>query len=173
MREEERKYRSMKRKKNYKETRLQGTTLAINKTSKPKNRKIVGGLLLSAALTSFLTGITEPIEFTFLFVAPALYVLHCVLAGISFIICHAFDICIGTTFSCGFIDFTLYGLLQGNAKTNWFRIIPVFIGYAAAYYFIFKFFIIKFNLATPGREEDENEILPYFWDGLSFSSSCP
>jgi len=131
------------------------------KTSKPKNRKIVGGLLLSAALTSFLTGITEPIEFTFLFVAPALYVLHCVLAGISFIICHAFDICIGTTFSCGFIDFTLYGLLQGNAKTNWFRIIPVFIGYAAAYYFIFKFFIIKFNLATPGREEDENEIKLY------------
>lgn len=140
---------------------LPGAAYAMYKTAKPENRKVVGGLLLSAALTSFLTGITEPIEFTFLFVAPALYVLHCALAGLSFVIMHVLDICIGTTFSCGFIDFTLYGLLQGNAKTNWFRIIPVFILYAVAYYFIFKFIITKFNLATPGREEEEGDIKLY------------
>lgn len=140
---------------------LPGAAYAMYKCAKPENRKVVGGLLLSAALTSFLTGITEPIEFTFLFVAPALYVLHCVFAGLSFVICHVLDICIGTTFSCGLIDFTLYGLLQGNDKSNWFRIIPVFAIYAVAYYFIFKFLINKFNLATPGREEAEDEIKLY------------
>lgn len=140
---------------------LPGAAYAMYKCAKPENRKVVGGLLLSAALTSFLTGITEPIEFTFLFVAPALYVLHCVFAGLSFVICHVLDICIGTTFSCGLIDFTLYGLLQGNDKSNWYRIIPVFVIYAVAYYFIFKFLINKFNLATPGREEAEDEIKLY------------
>ena len=143
---------------------LPGAAYAMYKCAKPENRKVVGGLLLSAALTSFLTGITEPIEFTFLFVAPALYVLHCVFAGLSFVICHILDICIGTTFSCGFIDFTLYGLLQGNGKTNWLRIIPVFIIYAIGYYFVFKFVIEKFNLATPGREESEGEIKLYTKD---------
>ena len=143
---------------------LPGAAYAMYKCAKPENRKVVGGLLLSAALTSFLTGITEPIEFTFLFVAPALYVLHCVFAGLSFVISHILSICIGTTFSCGLIDFTLYGLLQGNDKTNWFRIIPVFAVYAVAYYFIFKFLIIKFNLATPGREETEGEIKLYTKD---------
>ncbi|BCZ44444.1 PTS glucose transporter subunit IIB [Clostridium gelidum] len=143
---------------------LPGAAYAMYKCAKPENRKVVGGLLLSAALTSFLTGITEPIEFTFLFVAPALYGLHCVFAGLSFVICHILDICIGTTFSCGFIDFTLYGLLQGNAKTNWLIIIPVFIVYALGYYFVFKFVIEKFNLATPGREEGEGEIKLYTKD---------
>lgn len=143
---------------------LPGAAYAMYKCAKPENRKVVGGLLLSAALTSFLTGITEPIEFTFLFVAPALYVLHCIFAGISFVLMHLLNICIGTTFSCGFIDFTLYGLLQGNDKTNWLRIIPVFIIYALAYYFIFKFVINKFNLATPGRGENEEEIKLYTKD---------
>jgi len=143
---------------------LPGAAYAMYKCAKPQNRKVVGGLLLSAALTSFLTGITEPIEFTFLFVAPALYALHCVFAGLAFVITHVLSICIGTTFSCGLIDFTLYGLLQGNAKTNWLMIIPVFIIYAIGYYFVFKFFIEKFNLATPGREESEGEIKLYTRD---------
>lgn len=124
-------------------------------------RKIVGGLLLSAALTSFFTGITEPIEFTFLFIAPALYVLHCVFAGISFLLMHLLDICIGTTFSCGMIDFTLYGLLQGPAKTNWPMILPVFVGYFILYYVVFKSVILKFDLKTPGRGEDGEEVKLY------------
>ncbi|HIG0358587.1 TPA: PTS transporter subunit EIIC [Clostridium sporogenes] len=136
---------------------LPGAAYAMYKCAKPENRKVVGGLLLSAGLTAFLTGITEPIEFTFLFVAPVLYFLHCVFAGLSFLICHVLNICLGTTFSCGLIDFTLYGLLQGNVKTNWLRIIPVFIIYGIGYYFIFKFIINKFNLATPGREETTEE----------------
>ena len=109
---------------------LPGAAYAMYKCAKPEKRKLVGGLLFSAALTTFLTGITEPIEFTFLFVAPALYLLHCVFAGLSFLLMHIFNICIGTTFSCGLIDFTLYGILQGAAKTNWPRLIPIFIIYA-------------------------------------------
>lgn len=134
---------------------LPGAAYAMYKCAKPEKRKLVGGLLFSAALTTFLTGITEPIEFTFLFVAPALYLLHCVFAGLSFLLMHIFNICIGTTFSCGLIDFTLYGILQGAAKTNWPRLIPIFIIYALGYYFIFKFLILHFNLATPGRNGDE------------------
>ena len=134
---------------------LPGAAYAMYKCAKPEKRKLVGGLLFSAALTTFLTGITEPIEFTFLFVAPALYLLHSVFAGLSFLLMHIFNICIGTTFSCGLIDFTLYGILQGAAKTNWPRLIPIFIIYALGYYFIFKFLILHFNLATPGRNDDE------------------
>lgn len=137
---------------------LPAAAYAMYKTAKPENRKLVGGLLVSAALTSFLTGITEPIEFTFLFVAPFLFLLHCGLAGLSFVLMHALKICIGTTFSCGFIDFLLYGPLQGNAKTNWLMIIPVFIGYAVLYFFVFKYLIQKFNLATPGREDGEAKL---------------
>jgi glucose-like phosphotransferase system IIB component len=140
---------------------LPGAAYAMYKMAKPENRKVVGGLLLSAALTSFLTGITEPIEFTFLFVAPALYLLHCVFAGISFVLMHVFSIAIGTTFSCGLIDFTLYGLLQGNAKTNWIAIIPIYIIYAGGYFFIFKFLIGKFDIKTPGREESEENVKLY------------
>lgn len=132
---------------------LPAAAFAMYRMAKPENRKVVGGLLFSAALTSFLTGITEPLEFTFLFVAPFLYVIHTIFAGISFVLMHMLEIAIGTTFSCGLIDFTLYGILQGVEKTNWLMIIPVFIGFAVVYYYVFKFFITKFNLATPGRED--------------------
>lgn len=140
---------------------LPAAALAMYHCAKPENRKVVGGLLISAALTSFFTGITEPIEFTFLFIAPALFVIHCVFAGLSFVLMHLLNICIGTTFSCGLIDFILYGVLQGQAKTNWLMILPVFAGYAVLYYFVFKFCILKFNLTTPGREESGQEIKLY------------
>ena len=116
---------------------------------------------LPAALTSFLTGITEPIEFTFLFIAPGLFILHCGLAGLSFALMHILKICIGTTFSCGLIDFMLYGVLQGQTKSNWMMILPVFAVYAVLYYFVFKFVIEKFDLPTPGRDDDEEEVKLY------------
>lgn len=137
---------------------LPAAAYAMYKTAKPEKRKLVGGLLFSAALTSFLTGITEPIEFTFLFIAPFLFLLHCGLAGLSFVLMHVLKICIGTTFSCGLIDFLLYGPLQGNAKTNWVMIIPVFIAYAILYFFVFKYLIQRFNIPTPGREEGEAKL---------------
>lgn len=140
---------------------LPAAAYAMYRCAKPENRKIVGGLLISAALTSFLTGITEPIEFTFLFIAPGLFILHCGFAGLSFLLMHLLKICIGTTFSCGLIDFTLYGILQGQGKTNWLMILPVFAGYALLYYFAFKFIIDKFNLPTPGREDDADSIKLY------------
>lgn len=136
---------------------LPGAAYAMYKTAKKSKKEAVGGLLLSAALTSVLTGITEPLEFTFLFVAPLLYAVHCVFAGISFMLMHILNITIGMTFSGGFIDLLLFGILQGNAKTNWIYIIPVGVAYAIIYYFVFKFAIKKFNLITPGREEDELE----------------
>ena len=136
---------------------LPGAAYAMYKTAKKSKKEAVGGLLLSAALTSVLTGITEPLEFTFLFVAPLLYAVHCVFAGISFMLMHILNITIGMTFSGGFIDLLLFGILQGNAKTNWLYIIPVGVAYAIIYYFVFKFAIKKFNLITPGREEDELE----------------
>lgn len=140
---------------------LPAAAYAMYRCAKPENRKVVGGLLASAALTSFLTGITEPIEFTFLFIAPGLFILHCGLAGLSFLLMHLLKICIGTTFSCGLIDFTLYGLLQGQGKTNWLMILPVFALYAALYYFLFKFVIEKWNLKTPGREDNAADIKLY------------
>lgn len=140
---------------------LPAAAYAMYRCAKPENRKIVGGLLISAALTSFLTGITEPIEFTFLFIAPGLFILHCGFAGLSFLLMHLLKICIGTTFSCGLIDFTLYGILQGQGKTNWLMILPVFAGYALLYYFAFKFIIDKFDLPTPGREDDADSIKLY------------
>lgn len=136
---------------------LMGAALAMYRTAKENKRKLVGGLLFSAALTSFVTGITEPIEFTFLFVAPILYVVHCIFAGLSFVLVHLFHITIGTTFSCGLIDFVLYGVLQGNEKTHWVRLLPIFAVYFVIYYYLFKFVIIKWNLPTPGRESDEQE----------------
>ena len=140
---------------------LPAAAYAMYTTAKPENKKVVGGLLVSAALTSFLTGITEPIEFTFLFIAPALFIVHCVFAGVSFVLMHLLQICIGTTFSCGLIDFTLYGILQGQGKTNWLMILPVYLGYAVLYHFVFRFVILKFNLATPGREDNAGEIKLY------------
>lgn len=140
---------------------LPAAAFAMYRCAKPENRKVVGGLLISAALTSFFTGITEPIEFTFLFIAPALFMIHCIFAGFSFVLMHVLNICIGTTFSCGLIDFVLYGVLQGQAKTNWLMILPVFAGYALLYYIVFKVCILKFNLTTPGREESGQEIKLY------------
>ncbi len=140
---------------------LMGASLAMYNTAVSGKRKLAGGLLFSAALTSFLTGITEPIEFTFLFVAPLLYVVHCVFAGLSFVLMHALDITIGTTFSCGLIDYVLYGVMQGNDKTNWIRLIPIFILYFVVYYYLFRWVILKWNLPTPGREGEEQETKLY------------
>jgi PTS system D-glucosamine-specific IIC component len=134
---------------------LPGAAMAMYAASKPNKKKIVGGLLFSAALTSMITGITEPIEFTFLFVAPALYTVHCVFAGLSFMLMHILNIAVGMTFSGGIIDFVLFGVMQGQTKTNWLLIIPLGVLYFVLYYFFFKYAISKFNLITPGREEDQ------------------
>lgn len=134
---------------------LPGAALAMYRTAKPEKRNAVGGLLLSAALTSMLTGITEPLEFTFLFVAPALYGIHCVFAGLAYMLMHVFRVGVGMTFSGGLIDMFLFGILQGNAKTNWIWIVIVGVGYFIVYYFLFGFLIRRFDLKTPGRDEGE------------------
>ena len=134
---------------------LPGAALAMYKCAKPEKRKVAGGLLLSAALTSILTGITEPIEFTFLFVAPVLYGIHCVFAGLAYMFMHILNVGVGMTFSGGFIDLFLFGILQGNAKTNWIWIIIVGIVYFVVYYLLFSFLIKKLDLKTPGREDNE------------------
>ena len=140
---------------------LPAAAYAMYKAARPEKKKIVGGLLLSAALTSMLTGITEPLEFTFLFVAPAMYVVHCVFAGLSYMLMHIFNVGVGMTFSGGIIDLTLFGILQGNAKTNWIWIVIIGLVYAAIYYFVFYFMITKFNYKTPGREADNEETKLY------------
>ena len=134
---------------------LPGAALAMYKTAKEDKKKAVGGLLLSAALTSMLTGITEPLEFTFLFVAPILYVIHCIFAGLAYMLMHVFEVGVGMTFSGGLIDMFLFGILQGNEKTNWIWIVIVGIGYFIVYYFLFSFLIQKMNLKTPGRDDNE------------------
>lgn len=134
---------------------LPGAALAMYRTAKPGKRKLVAGLLLSAALTSMLTGITEPLEFTFLFVAPLLYGIHCIFAGLAYALMHFFNVGVGMTFSGGLIDMFLFGVLQGNAKTNWVWIIIVGIVYFIVYYFLFSFLIKKLNLRTPGRFDDD------------------
>ncbi len=138
---------------------LIGACLAMYHTAKPKNKKRVAGLLLSAALTSFLTGITEPIEFSFLFVAPVLYVIHAFFDGLAFMLAHILHITIGQTFSGGFIDFILFGILQGEAKTHWLYVPMVGIPWFFLYYFTFRFLITRFNFLTPGREKLETETL--------------
>ncbi len=135
---------------------LPGAALAMYHTSRTENRKKVGGLLLSAALTSMLTGITEPLEFTFLFVAPLLYGIHCVFAGLAYMLMHVFNVGVGMTFSGGLVDLFLFGILQGNAKTNWIWIVIVGIFYFVVYYLIFRFLIKKLDLKTPGRGEEED-----------------
>ena len=140
---------------------LPGAALAMYKAAKPAKRKVAGGLLLSAALTAMLTGITEPIEFTFLFVAPVLYVIHCIFAGLAYMIMHILDVGVGMTFSGGIIDLTLFGILQGNAKTNWLNVIWVGIIYFVVYYFLFRYLIQKYNFVTPGREDDEADTKLY------------
>lgn len=134
---------------------LPGAALAMYQCAKPEKRKVVGGLLLSAALTSMLTGITEPIEFTFLFVAPVLYGIHCIFAGLAYMFMHMLGVGVGMTFSGGFIDLFLFGILQGNAKTSWIWVPIVGIGYFVVYYVLFTFLIKKFDLKTPGREDTE------------------
>ncbi len=136
---------------------LPAAAFAMYKTARPEKKKVVGGLLLSAALTSMLTGITEPLEFTFIFVAPLMYGVHCVLAGLSYMLMHIFNVGVGMTFSGGAIDLTLFGILQGNHKTNWIWIVVIGLIYAVVYYFVFYFMITKMNLATPGREADDIE----------------
>nr|WP_302650797.1 PTS transporter subunit IIABC [uncultured Agathobaculum sp.] len=134
---------------------LPGAALALYRCAKPENRKAVGGLLLSAALTSMLTGITEPLEFTFLFVAPAMYVVHCVFAGASYMLMHILNVGVGLTFSGGLIDLTLFGIMQGNAKTSWLWIPVVGVVYFIVYYLVFSLMIKKFDYKTPGRDDSE------------------
>lgn len=133
---------------------LPGACLAMYQCSLPESKKKVGSLLLSAALTSFLTGITEPVEFSFIFAAPILFVVHVVLAASCFVIANILKVAIGFTFSAGFVDFFMFGILQGNSKTNWIFVVVVGIVYFILYYSIFKFLIIKLDLKTPGRDED-------------------
>ncbi len=140
---------------------LPGAALAMYQAARPEKKKITGSLLLSATLTAMLTGITEPIEFTFLFVAPILYVIHALLAGVSFMLMHILNVGVGMTFSGGIIDLTLFGILQGNAKSNWIWIPVVGVVYFFIYYFLFKFMIAKMNLKTPGREDDDEETKLY------------
>ena len=140
---------------------LPGAALAMYQCAKPEKKKTAGGLLLSAALACMLTGITEPLEFSFLFVAPALFVVQVILAGSAYMVAHILNIAVGLTFSGGFLDFFLFGILQGNAKTSWLMVIPAGIVYFFLYYFIFKFLIKKFNFKTPGREDDDTETKLY------------
>ena len=140
---------------------LPGAALAMYRCAKPEKKKAAGGLLLSAALACMLTGITEPLEFSFLFVAPVLFVVQVVLAGSAYMIAHMLNIAVGLTFSGGLLDLFFFGILQGNEKTSWMRILPVGIVYFFLYYFIFTFLIKKFDFKTPGREEDEQETRLY------------
>lgn len=134
---------------------LPGAALAMYQCAKPEKRKAAGGLLLSAALTAFLTGITEPLEFTFIFVALPMYAVHCVLAGLSFMLMHILNVGVGMTFSGGLIDLVLFGVMQGNAKTHWVWVVVVGAVYFVLYYIIFRFMISKFDYKTPGRDDAE------------------
>ena len=140
---------------------LPGAALAMYKCAKPEKKKQAGSLLISATLACMFTGITEPLEFSFLFVAPALFAVQVVLAGSAYMIAHILNIAVGLTFSGGLLDFFLFGILQGNEKTSWMLVIPVGIVYFLLYYFIFSFLIKKFDLKTPGREDDDTETKLY------------
>ena len=137
---------------------LPAAAFAMYTCARPEKKKQAGSLLFSVGLTSFLTGITEPIEFTFLFLAKELFGIHVIYAGLSFMLCHMLGIAMGTTFSDGLIDFILYGVLPGQAKTNWMMMLPLFGVYAVLYFITFKFFIMKWDLKTPGREEGDEEV---------------
>ena len=140
---------------------LPGAALAMYKCAKPEKKKQAGSLLLSATLACMFTGITEPLEFSFLFVAPALFAVQVVLAGSAYMIAHILNIAVGLTFSGGLLDFFLFGILQGNEKTSWMLVIPVGIVYFLLYYFIFSFLIKRFDFKTPGREDDDTETKLY------------
>ena len=133
---------------------LSGAAYAMYKTAAPAKRKVVGSLLFAAAGTSFLTGITEPIEFTFLFVAPMLYAVHAVLAGSALFVMHMLGAGVATPTGHGFINLVIYGVLQGP-KTSWWLVFLVGIPYFFIYYLVFRFMIVKFNLKTPGREDSD------------------
>lgn len=140
---------------------LPGAALAMYRCAKPEKKKAAGGLLLSAALACMFTGITEPIEFSFLFVAPMLFAVQVILAGSAYMVAHILNIAVGLTFSGGLLDLVIFGVLQGNAKTSWIRIIPAGIVYFLLYYVLFSFLIKKFDLKTPGREDDDEETKLY------------
>ena len=145
---------------------LPGAAFAMYRTAKPEKRKAVEGLLLSAALTSMLTGITEPLEFTFLFVAPLLYGIHCVFAGLAYMLMHILKVGVGMTFSGGFIDLFLFGILQGNKKTNWIWIVVVGVVYFIVYYMLFSFLIKKLDLKT----KEEADVCQVHTDGCTLDS---
>ncbi|MFF3889534.1 PTS transporter subunit EIIC [Streptomyces sp. NPDC001914] len=130
---------------------LPAAALAITHTARPERRKVVGGMMMSLALTSFVTGITEPIEFAFMFIAPVLYVIHAVLTALSMAVTWALGVHHGFSFSAGAIDY----VLNWNLATKPWLIIPIGLVFAAIYYVVFRFAIVKFNLATPGREPEE------------------
>jgi len=130
---------------------LPGVALAIYHTAKPENRKRIKGLLISGVIATFVTGITEPIEFLFLFLAPALYGIHVILTGLGFMVMALLHVKIGNT-DGGILDFFIFGILQGT-YTKWYLVLVVGLIWFAIYYFIFRFAIIKFNLKTPGRED--------------------
>ena len=138
-----------------------GAALAMYQAAKPERKQAVGGLLLSAALTSALTGITEPLEFSFLFVAPVLFGISTVFAGLAYMLCYLLNITVGLTFSGGLLDLFMFGILQGNDKTSWMLIIPLGLAFFAVYFALFTFLIKKFNFATPGREEGDAETKLY------------
>lgn len=140
---------------------LPGAALAMYRCAKPEKKKAAGGLLLSAALACMFTGITEPIEFSFLFVAPILFAVQVILAGSAYMVAHILNIAVGLTFSGGLLDLVIFGVLQGNAKTSWLRIIPAGVVYFLLYYVLFSFLIKKFDLKTPGREDDDEETKLY------------
>ena len=135
---------------------LPAAALAIYHTAKPENKKIVAGLMGSAALTSFLTGITEPLEFSFLFVAPLLFFIHAVLDGLAFLTLYLLDVHLGYTFSGGFIDYVLLGILPN--KTSWWLVIPVGLVYAVIYYFVFS--SLSLNLTLRPLAVKINKLLP-------------
>ena len=130
---------------------LPAAAIAMAHCARPERRKAVMGMMVSLALTSFVTGVTEPIEFSFMFIAPVLYVLHAVLTAVSMAVTWAFGVHAGFNFSAGFID---YALNWTHATKPW-MIIPIGLVFAAIYYVTFRFAIIKFNLTTPGREPEE------------------
>ena len=138
---------------------LPAAALAMYHEAKTENKKVVGGILFSAALTSFLTGITEPLEFSFLFVAPVLYGIHCIFAGLSFMLMNMFAVRIGMTFSGGLIDYIVFGVLPGTSgfENHWYMVIIIGLVFSVIYYFGFRFAIRKFNLMTPGREETKEK----------------
>nr|WP_272507210.1 glucose-specific PTS transporter subunit IIBC [Clostridium aestuarii] len=131
---------------------LPAAALAMYQEARPEKKTLAAGILASAALTSFLTGITEPIEFSFLFVAPVLFGIHCIFAGFSFMLMQILNVKIGMTFSGGVIDYLLFGVIPN--RTSWWLVIVVGLGFSVIYYFGFRFAIRKWNLMTPGREKD-------------------